>query len=250
MVPHVDSFLPVGNAPAVQCTAFIVAVLAGYLASMIESFGDYHACKPHGRRRRPHRCRRLSRGIGIRGRRLRADRRVWRLQQHELFRKHRLGGPHEGRQPVRGAVCRGSCSSGLGLFGKFGAIATAIPQPVVGGLYCVMFGLISGRGRPAAFAKADLNSDRNLLISGFALFMGLSVPAYFNSEAGAAAACVESPGDSGQLLGAHRQNGHGGGGDPGHRARQPHPRHPRSNAALTEPPGVLTSPGGGCGCWS
>ena len=27
-------------------TAFVVATLAGYLASMIESFGDYHACAP------------------------------------------------------------------------------------------------------------------------------------------------------------------------------------------------------------
>ena len=33
-------------------------------------------------------------------------------------------------------------------------------------------------------AKADLNVDRNLFIAGFALFMGLSVPAYFQSEAG------------------------------------------------------------------
>ena len=73
----------------------------------------------------------------------------------------------------------------LGLFGKFGAVAAAIPQPVVGGLYCVMFGLISAVG-VRQFAKADLDSNRNLLIGGFALFMGLSVPAYFNSEAGAA----------------------------------------------------------------
>jgi nucleobase transporter 1/2 len=28
-------------------------------------------------------------------------------------------------------------------------------------------------------AKADLSSDRNLFIAGFSLFMGLSVPAYF-----------------------------------------------------------------------
>ena len=33
--------------------------------------------------------------------------------------------------------------------------------------------------------KADLNVDRNLFIAGFALFMGLSVPAYFNSSQGA-----------------------------------------------------------------
>jgi xanthine/uracil permease len=68
----------------------------------------------------------------------------------------------------------------LGIFGKFGACAAAIPKPVVGGLYCVLFGLISAVG-VRQFAKADLTSDRNLLIGGFALFMGLSVPFYFSS---------------------------------------------------------------------
>ena len=71
----------------------------------------------------------------------------------------------------------------LGLFGKFGAVAAAIPKPVVGGLYCALFGLISAVG-VRQFARADLNSDRNLLIGGFSLFMGLSVPAWFGSEAG------------------------------------------------------------------
>ena len=66
----------------------------------------------------------------------------------------------------------------LGLFGKFGAFAATIPGPVVGGLYCVLFGLISAIG-VQQLAKADLSSDRNLFIAGFSLFMGLSVPAYF-----------------------------------------------------------------------
>jgi xanthine/uracil permease len=66
----------------------------------------------------------------------------------------------------------------LGLFGKFGALAAAIPTPVVGGLYCAMFGLISAVGI-RQFARADLASDRNLFIGGFALFMGISVPYYF-----------------------------------------------------------------------
>ena len=66
----------------------------------------------------------------------------------------------------------------LGLFGKFGALAAAIPEPVVGGLYCTLFGLISAVG-VQQLAKCDLKSDRNLFIAGFSLFMGLSMPAYF-----------------------------------------------------------------------
>jgi len=68
----------------------------------------------------------------------------------------------------------------LGFFGKFGAMAAAIPGPVVGGLYCALFGLIAAVG-VQQLAKCDLGSDRNLFIAGFSLFMGLSVPAYFKA---------------------------------------------------------------------
>ncbi len=57
---------------------------------------------------------------------------------------------------------------------------------VVGGLYCALFGLIAAVG-VQQLAKADLTSDRNLFISGFSLFMGLSVPAYFAARASAGA---------------------------------------------------------------
>ena len=72
----------------------------------------------------------------------------------------------------------------LGIFGKFGGFAAAIPGPVVGGLYCALFGLIAAVG-VQQLARADLGSDRNLFISGFSLFMGLSVPAYFAARASA-----------------------------------------------------------------
>lgn len=34
----------------------------------------------------------------------------------------------------------------MGVFGKVGAIFTTIPQPVVGGMFMVMFGVISAAG--------------------------------------------------------------------------------------------------------
>ena len=43
-----------------------------------------------------------------------------------------------------------------------------------------MFGLLAAVG-VRQFARADLSSDRNLFIGGFALFMGLSVPFYFQN---------------------------------------------------------------------
>jgi len=67
---------------------------------------------------------------------------------------------------------------GLASFGKFGAIFTTIPQPIVGGMYCAMFGMIAAVGL-SNLQFVDLNSARNLFILGFAFFMGLSVPQYF-----------------------------------------------------------------------
>ncbi|NNF05298.1 MAG: xanthine permease, partial [Candidatus Eisenbacteria bacterium] len=34
----------------------------------------------------------------------------------------------------------------LAVFGKFGALFTTIPQPIVGGMYCAMFGMIAAVG--------------------------------------------------------------------------------------------------------
>jgi xanthine/uracil permease len=67
----------------------------------------------------------------------------------------------------------------LGLVAKFGAVVATIPAPIVGGLYCTLFGLIASIGL-SNLMQADMTSQRNMLIVGFILFMGLSVPAFFN----------------------------------------------------------------------
>ena len=163
-------------------SAFIIAVLAGYLASMIESFGDYHACKQvaGGGDPTPEE---ISRGIGFEGVSCALTGIFGGFSSTSYSENIGLIGLTKvgSRYVVQVAAVMLIL---LGLFGKFGAVAAAIPKPVVGGLYCVMFGLISAVG-VRQFSKADLTSDRNLLIGGFALFMGLSVPAYFNSADGA-----------------------------------------------------------------
>ncbi|XP_053607315.1 solute carrier family 23 member 2 isoform X1 [Plodia interpunctella] len=59
-----------------------------------------------------------------------------------------------------------------GVVGKLGAVFIIIPQPIVGGLFCVMFGMISAFGL-SALQYVDLNSSRNLYIIGFSLFFPL-----------------------------------------------------------------------------
>ena len=166
---------------------FIIAALAGYMASMIESFGDYHACSQMAGGGDPT-PQQISRGIGCEG--------------VGCFLTGILGGfsstSYSENIGVVGLTKVGSryvvqiagvALILLGIFGKFGAVAAAIPGPVVGGLYCALFGLIAAVGIQQ-LAKADLSSDRNLFIAGFSLFMGLSVPAFFDGTA----AVIYSPG--------------------------------------------------------
>jgi len=161
---------------------FIIAVLAGYLASMIESFGDYYACSymAGGGDPTP---RQISNGIGCEG--------------IGCFLTGMFGGfsstsysENIGLVGLTKVGSRYVVQLGavmlilMGVFGKFGAFAAAIPGPVVGGLYCSLFGLIAAVGIQQ-LAKADLSSERNLFIAGFSLFMGLSVPAYFDGSVAA-----------------------------------------------------------------
>ncbi len=163
---------------------FFLAVLAGYLASMIESIGDYHAVSYMSGGGNPT-SKQLSRGIGAEG--------------IGCFLTGVFGGfastsysENIGLIGLTKVGSRWVVQVGgvilivLGIFGKFGGFAAAIPGPVVGGLYCALFGLIAAIGIQQ-LAKADLSSDRNLFISGFSLFMGLSVPAYFGARATAEA---------------------------------------------------------------
>ena len=155
---------------------FIVATLAAFLASMIESFGDYHACSymAGGGDPTP---KQISRGIGCEGvgclitGLLGGFSSTSYSENIGLVGLTRVGSRHV-------VWVAGLLLVLLGLFAKFGALAAAIPGPIVGGLYCTLFGLIAAVGIQQ-LAKADLSSNRNLFIAGFSLFMGLSVPAYF-----------------------------------------------------------------------
>ena len=62
--------------------------------------------------------------------------------------------------------------------GKFGGLFASLPQAMVSGLFCIMFGLIAAVGL-SQMQHADQNSPRNIFILGFSLYMGLSVPYYF-----------------------------------------------------------------------
>ncbi|XP_063232307.1 solute carrier family 23 member 2 isoform X2 [Bacillus rossius redtenbacheri] len=68
-----------------------------------------------------------------------------------------------------------------GVISKFGAVFIIIPEPVVGGMFCVMFGMIAAFGL-SALQYVDLNSSRNLYILGFSTFFGLVLPKWMEQN--------------------------------------------------------------------
>lgn len=67
------------------------------------------------------------------------------------------------------------------LCGKFSSLFVTIPDPVVGGLFFVMFGMITGVGL-SNLKNCSLHSGRNLFVYGFSLFIGLSLPSWIKSR--------------------------------------------------------------------
>ncbi|KAF5205467.1 Nucleobase-ascorbate transporter [Thalictrum thalictroides] len=65
------------------------------------------------------------------------------------------------------------------VIGKFGALFASIPIPIVAALYCILFAYTGSAGI-GLLQFCNLNSFRTKFILGFSLFMGFSVPHYFN----------------------------------------------------------------------
>jgi len=159
---------------------FFFAVLAGYMASMIESFGDYHAAAYMSGAGDPTE-EMLNKGIRSEGLGCLATGFLGGFASTSYSENIGLVGIT--KVASRHVVFLGAIFLLLlGFFSKFGALVATIPEPIIGGLYTALFGLISAVGIQQ-LARADLSSDRNLLIAGLALFMGLSVPAYIEGVA-------------------------------------------------------------------
>lgn len=70
-----------------------------------------------------------------------------------------------------------------GVFGKFGALFIIVPDPVVGGMFMIMFGMIAAFGI-SALQHVDLKSARNLYIIGVSLFVPLVVCPWMQKHPG------------------------------------------------------------------
>lgn len=160
--------------------AGVLGMLTGLLASLIESVGDYHACaRLSGAPPPPKHA--MNRGIAAEG--------------IGVFVAGAFGcgidttayGENIGAIGItkvgslRVIQVGGFLFMIFGMLGKFGALFVTIPDPIIGGVFMVMFGMITAVGI-SNLQYADMNSSRNLFIVGFSLVFGLAVPHYMSDH--------------------------------------------------------------------
>jgi xanthine/uracil permease len=182
--------------------AFFVGMFAGVVASMIESFGDYHAVARLAGVAAPSR-KRINHGIGMEG--------LGNLFAGIMGTGNGSTSYSEniGAIGITGVASRYVVQIGavvmliVGYFGPFGQLVATLPSPIVGGLFIAMFGQIAAVGL-SNLKYVDLDSSRNVFIVGIALFAGLAIPAYMNTLEGAAAlqSGLEGVGVIGPILGS------------------------------------------------
>jgi len=180
--------------------AFIAGMTAGVLASVVESIGDYYAVANITGSGAPSE-KRINQGIGMEG--------LMNLFSGIMG----TGGSTSyseniGAIGLTGVASRYVVQIGaavmivVGFVGYFGQAIATIPNPIVGGLFVAMFAQIVAVG-VSNLRHVDLDSSRNTFIVGFALFVGLAIPAYMGNVGGIAAfrAGVSSVPVVGALLG-------------------------------------------------
>lgn len=149
-------------------------MLAAYLASMVESIGDYHSCAKISEAPPPTE-RMISRGLGAEGVGcLIAG--ILQSGNGSTSYSENIGAIGLTRVASRRVVRAGATIMIIiPLLGKLFSVFATLPQPVVGAMYVGLFGLISAVGLNN-LQYVNLNNARNLFILGLALFGGLSFP--------------------------------------------------------------------------
>jgi len=170
--------------------AFFVGMLAGVIASMVESFGDYFAVARISGEKAPS-GQRINHGLGMEG--------VGNVFAGIMGTGNGSTSYSEniGAIGITSVASRYVVQIGAivmivaGFLGPIGGFVTTIPDPIVGGLFVVMFAQIIGVGL-SQLQYVDLNQNRNVFIIGVALLAGLAVPSLVDSFAGGDPAVVET----------------------------------------------------------
>ncbi|XP_024896457.1 solute carrier family 23 member 1 isoform X2 [Pteropus alecto] len=201
--------------PTVTAAA-VLGMFSATLAGIIESIGDYYACARLAGAPPPP-VHAINRGIFIEG--------ICCIIAGLLGTGNgsTSSSPNIGVLGItkvgsRRVVQYGACIMlVLGTIGKFTALFASLPDPILGGMFCTLFGecrarapgpitvaewgspagprgFSSGSPAPSGMITAvglsnlqfvDMNSSRNLFVLGFSMFFGLTLPNYLESNPGA-----------------------------------------------------------------
>ncbi|XP_004430889.1 PREDICTED: solute carrier family 23 member 1-like [Ceratotherium simum simum] len=161
--------------------AGVFGITAGVIFMMVESVGDYYTCARLMWAPPPPK-HAINRGIGIEGigcllagawgsgnGTTSYSQNIWVLEITKV-----------GSRMVM--VSAGCVLLLMGVFGKIGAAFATIPTPVIGGMFLVMFGVVTAVGI-SKLQYVDLNSSRNIFVFGFSIFCGLAIPSWVNRNA-------------------------------------------------------------------
>ncbi|KAK3794013.1 hypothetical protein RRG08_028447 [Elysia crispata] len=152
----------------------VFGMLAGILASIMESVGDYYACaRLSGAPPPPPSA--VNRGIAIEGIGcLMAG--IFGTGNGTTSYSENVGAIGITKVGSRRVVlAAGGLLILMGCVGKVGALFVTIPEPVVGGMFIAMFGMITSVGL-SNLQFVDLRSSRNLFVLAFSIFVGLCFP--------------------------------------------------------------------------
>ena len=155
------------------------AIAAGFFCVMIESIGDYHNCSFAAGIDDPTPGQ-INRGIGAEGICCAISGCLGSVGTTSYTENIGLIG-------LTGVASRHVVRAGaviliiLSLIGKLGALIATMPSPVIGGAYITLFGTIGALGIQNLM-RADMGSQRNILIVGFAFLMALGLPGWVETN--------------------------------------------------------------------
>ncbi len=166
------------GAPKFSMLAF-GALLAGFFAVMIESVGDYHSVSYASGLDDPDEAT-ISRGIGAEG---------LNCALSGLFGSVGTTSYTEniGLIGLTGVASRWVVRTGaiililMSFVTKLGALVATMPSPVIGGAYIALFGTIGALGIQVLM-RADMGSQRNVLIVGFSFLMAMGLPGWIEQN--------------------------------------------------------------------
>ncbi|XP_071743715.1 solute carrier family 23 member 2 isoform X2 [Lepeophtheirus salmonis] len=158
----------------------VVGMIAGVIASAIESVGDYFACaRLCGAPPPPTHA--INRGIGVEGLGCMIAG-IFGSGNGTTSYSENIGAIGVTKVGSRRVIQFGALVMiFFGLFPKFGSFFLTIPDPIVGGIFLTMFSIITGVGL-SNLQYISLNSTRNMLILGISIFFPLMIQRWADNE--------------------------------------------------------------------